>query len=62
MEKTFQFSERNYHVKQYSGGKLVGEYKFHGILNDAKESDGYFFILKDTLVEIQGDVTIKSWD
>ena len=60
--RTFQFSERNYHIKQYSGGKCVGEYKFHGILNNEEHSDGYFFFRADTLVEVSGDLTIKSWD
>lgn len=61
MEKQFQFSERNYHITQYSGGKIVGDYKFYGILNDSEGSDGYFFFKQDTLIEVSGDLTIKSW-
>lgn len=62
MEKTFQFSERHYDIKQFSGGECIGRYPFYGILNDVKESDGYFFFYKDTLVEVSGDLTIKSWE
>lgn len=62
IERGFQFSERNYLIRQYSGGKLVGEYKFHGILNSEEKSDGYFFFRADTLVEVSGDLTIKSWN
>lgn len=62
LEKSMQFSERNYHIIQYSGGKVVGEYRFHGILNDSEGSDGYFFFKQDTLVEVSGDLTIKSWE
>ncbi len=62
LEKKMQFSERNYHIRQYSGGKCVGDYRFRGILNDVENGDGYFFFRADTLVEVSGDLTIKSWD
>ena len=61
LQKRWQTSEREYHIRQYSGGKCVGEYKFHGILNDAEGSDGYYFFKGDSLVEVSGDLTIKSW-
>lgn len=60
-QRQMQFSERNYHIKQYSGGKCIGEYKFKGILNTEEQSDGYYFIQSDTLIEVSGDITIKSW-
>ena len=60
VNRTLQFSDRNYIIKQYSGGKCVGEYKFRGILNTEEKTDGYFFFRGDTLIEISGDITIKS--
>lgn len=60
VSRTLQFSERNYIIKQYSGGKLVGQYNFRGILNNEEHSDGYYFFKGDTLIEVSGDLTIKS--
>ena len=53
--------KRQYEVVQYSGGKEIGRYRFHGILNFAEQSDGYYWHVKDTLYEIGGDVVIRSW-
>jgi hypothetical protein len=61
-KKEAEYDERHYHIEQYSGGKLVEQYDFHGILNDSKNSDGYFFFKGDTLIEVSGDIQIKSWD
>jgi hypothetical protein len=60
MQKRYSGS-RNYHIEQYSGGRLIQVYDFHGALNDSENSDGYYFFQKDTLVEISGDIVIKSW-
>lgn len=62
MEKSMQYSERQYSIYQYSGGKLIGEYHFRGILNDAEGSDGYYWFKGDSLIEVSGDLTIKSVD
>ncbi len=62
MNKEWQMSDRTYIVKQYSGGKLIGEYKFEGILNDSEGSDGYYFFKGDSLIEVSGDLIIKSVD
>jgi hypothetical protein len=60
MQKRYSGS-RNYHIEQYSGGQLIQVYDFHGTLNDSENSDGYYFFKQDTLVEISGEVIIKSW-
>lgn len=60
LEKNIQVSERNYHIEQYSGGKLIASYDFKGILNDAEGSDGYYFYENDTLFELSGQLVIKS--
>lgn len=39
---------------------MIDEYKFRGILNNEEHSDGYFFIVNDTLIEVSGDLVIKS--
>ena len=59
--REFQTSTKNYDIKVYSGGKLVEQYKFKGILDNQKNSDGYFFYKNDTLIEISGDIIIKSY-
>ena len=55
LRKGVQTSKRNYTIKQYSGGVLIGEYTFKGMLNDSEGSDGYYFYLGDELVEVSGD-------
>lgn len=60
LNKNWQTSPRLYDIKQYSGGRCIGRYKFRGILNDAEGSDGYYFFKGDTLVEISGDITVRS--
>lgn len=60
IRKGFQTSNRNYQIELYSGGKLIKTYEFRGILNDAENSDGYYFYKNDTLIEISGDLEIKS--
>jgi len=59
-KKGFQTTDRNYIIEQYSGGELIGKYKFKGTLNDSENSDGYYFFEQDTLVEISGDIIIRS--
>ena len=59
-ERSFQYSERHYIIQQYSGGKLVNEWNFKGILNNEENSDGYFFFKGDTLIEVSGDIVVKS--
>ena len=61
-KRDVQTGTRAYRVESYSGGKLVGAWSFRGILNNQKNSDGYYFFLGDTLVEVGGDVIVKSTD
>jgi len=61
MKKNFQTTNRHYHVEQYSGGVLIAEYDFVGTLNDSENSDGYYFTEGDTLIEISGDIIVKSY-
>ncbi|MCB0711289.1 MAG: hypothetical protein KDD67_03060 [Ignavibacteriae bacterium] len=59
--RSVQTGERNYIVTQYSGGVVVNQYRFKGIVNDAEDSDGYYWSIGDTLYEVSGDVLIQSW-
>ena len=59
-KKNFQTTDRDYVIEQFSGGKLVKTYKFTSTLNDSKGSDGFYFYNRDTLVELSGDLIIKS--
>jgi hypothetical protein len=59
-KRSFQTKNRNYHIWLYSGGKLIAEYKFSGILNNQESSDGYYFYKDDKLIEIGGDIIIES--
>ena len=60
VRKKTQTSDRNYVIDQYSGGVLVGHYEFNGMLNDSEGSDGYYFYQDKTLIELSGDLVIKS--
>ena len=60
LKKDIQTTDRNYEIEQYSGGKLIARYKFNGTLNDSDGSDGFYFYKGDTLVELSGDLIIKS--
>ena len=59
-DRSIQFGPRNYHIVQYSGGQVVAEYKFRGMLNSSQSSDGYYWTVGDTLFEVSGDVRIMS--
>ena len=59
-ERGFQATNRTYHIEQYSGGLLIEIYDFEGILNNSENSDGYYFFKNDTLIEVSGDLIIKS--
>jgi hypothetical protein len=48
-------------IKFLTGGKLISDYTFKGILNNQEHSDGYYFYVNDTLVEVSGDILVKSW-
>lgn len=59
--RSIQSSDRNYEIEYYSGGKLIKYYKFKGILNSQANSEGYYFSVEDTLIEISGDILVKSY-
>jgi len=61
LDRDIQFTEKNYNVQTYSGGKMISNYTFKGILNNQAHSDGYYFYKNDTLVEVSGDILVKSW-
>lgn len=61
MDRKFQTSNRNYQIEQYSGGRLIATYKFIGIVNNQENSDGYYWYQGDSLVEVSGDIILKSW-
>ena len=54
--------EREYEVLQYSGGQLIQTYRFRGIVNNQENSDGYYWYQNDTLVEVTGDIILRSWE
>lgn len=60
LKKDIQTTDRNYEIEQYSGGKLIATHKFKGTLNDSEGSDGVYFYKGDTLIELSGDMIIKS--
>ena len=62
LERSVQVSSRYYEVKQYSDGRLIGYYRFKGILNNQEHSDGYYWYENDTLIEVSGDITVKSYN
>lgn len=60
IKKGVQTSERNYEIYVYSGGQIVFEDKFTGILNDSNGSDGIYYYKDGKLIEISGDYIVKS--
>ena len=58
--KKIQTAERNYQITMYSGGKVVFQDRFRGIINDSEGSDGMYYYKGDTLVEVSRDYIIKS--
>ena len=52
----------NYKVTLYSGGKLISEWHTIGKVHSEGESDGYYFLDKQTnrLIEIAGDIIIEQ--
>jgi hypothetical protein len=52
-------SKRTYQIKIYSGGVLVHQETFHGIITE-EDGNGAYYYKGDTLVEISGDYILKS--
>ena len=61
MKRSTQTGKREYLITHYSGGKVIGTYRFRGLLNNAEDSDGYYWTVNDTLYEVSGDLLIRSW-
>ncbi len=61
LSRKWQYTDRHYMIKQYSGGKMIDSINFYGILNPEENSDGYFWFQGDTLHEVSGDLRIVSW-
>ncbi len=53
-----------HHVKQYSGGVLIGEWDSTGKIENETHSDGYYFedVKTKKIVRISGDVQITIAD
>ena len=51
-------------VEMYSGGKLVREWTSDGKVGNESNSDGYFFMDKESrkLIEVSGDVVVTRLD
>lgn len=60
LQRQWQFKERDYDIKMYSGDSLVFHDKFHGIINHEEHSDGLYYFKGDTLKEIGGNYVIIS--
>ncbi len=60
--RRFQYSSRTYNVKVYSGGQIVFEDNFTGIVNQEESSDGIFYTKDGKLIEISGDYILTSTD
>ncbi|KKN79238.1 hypothetical protein LCGC14_0342560 [marine sediment metagenome] len=60
-ERTTQ-GNADYQVIQYSGGVVVGQWSFNGIVNSSLSSDGYYFIINDRMIEVSGTIKIIRID
>lgn len=61
-ERAFQYSSRTYNIKVYSGGQVIFEDNFTGIVNQETKSDGVFYTNNGKLIEISGDYILTSTD
>lgn len=61
LQREFQYTDRNYKITVYSGGKIVKIYQFRGILNQEQNSDGVFWFVGNELVEVSGDYIVESY-
>lgn len=59
-DRSTQFSNRKYDIKVYSGGKLIYEEQFTGIVNQEEKTDGFYYFKNDTLIEISNNQIMKS--
>jgi len=59
-DKNMQFTERTYEVSLYSGGTIVFQDTFKGIVNGEQGTDGFYYFKQDTLIEISGDYVLRS--
>lgn len=57
--KRTYLGEKEYNVQVYSGGHMIREYNFKGILNNQDSSDGFYWFQGDTLIEVSGDIIIS---
>lgn len=62
LDRTFQYSSRTYNIKVYSGGQVIFEDNFTGIVNQETQSDGIFYTKDGKLIEISGDYILTSID
>lgn len=60
INRQFETTERNYEITMYSGGAIVFQDKFRGIINNSEASDGCYYYKNDSLIEVSGDYIIKS--
>jgi hypothetical protein len=60
MDRSIQTGKLGYNIKVYSGGKIVFEDTFIGIVNNSESSNGIYYYKNDSLVEISGDYILKA--
>lgn len=59
--RRFQFTERYYRVSVFSGGKIIKQFNFKGIINQEENSDGiYWYDTYGELIEVSGDYIVES--
>lgn len=58
ISRKYQAGDKPNIVRHFSGGQLIREWRFNGIVNSSESSDGYYFTIGDTLYEVSGDVQI----
>lgn len=59
-KRSMQATKRSYHVQLYSGGCLIHEDHFFGIVHEDETSQAFYFV-GDTMYELRGDYIISSY-
>lgn len=55
-------SAGDYRIVKYSGGQVVEDYWLHNIrVTQNSHTDGCFFVYKNLIVEVEGDVTVTRF-
>ena len=60
LNRTISRQHGQYHIELYSGGKIIFQDDFYGVVNQETGTDGVMYIKGDTMIELCGQYVIKQ--